>query len=607
MALIEMKYIQINIYIILLFLFGCRTLNLHSETLYQKEKVIVISNDASNQVALAAKDLQQHIQLATSEFIPIIRDTSVGILNDKYLICVGISNYNRGEYDSIANSLSYDEILLKSDSNKLEILGNPKSNLPSVHYAVSHLIEFLFDARWFYPGIKGTSLKKNTEFVIPSIDVRWKPELPMRIIGHSKNIDDSTRLWLIHHRLGAVDTLNYNHSFKDWYPELLPYLSKKPATLIKDKNEIDEYREGYIKFRFQDKGFRNAVVSRWYKQGKPGIYNISLPDGHGYDSSTVQDVDPIALWNGKISVTKPYLDFCQYVDKEINKGTNKTRFFIYSYSAYNKMPNDYLFDGGNFIVSYVSYTMDSIDLNNWRLWNRSGATMILRPNWWMKGYFTSYAPYERQGHFFEEILKEDMKGFYIDILKEQWASHGFEYYLIARLTYSGKSYEEIEAEYTDFYGPYKNRVSKYLKLSETLFWSELIGENGSHKNFVKRNRGEYQEFNTTIDINDLYKLKSILIGDAELDETEPYDSRLLWLSSSVETSIDLLNYYSTNFKVQSKESTIKLIDDLRNREKSNPYCYNTEKFIRYYVLPFKYNNYTRDEYEINLKKLSGKN
>lgn len=560
---------------------------------------IVIADSADESIHRAAFDFQYHIKKSTGAILPIQIDRTVTVSKNGVYLFIGASKLT-GPFAEKASALQPDEFLIHSNDKQLFILGHPQAKLPVLHYGVSYLLERLLDAKWFFPGDFGTSVQQLQDIALPIIDIAWRPSIAMRLFGHSRDIDDSTKLWLIHHRLGAIDTLNYPHGFKDWYPDLLPYVSIKPFDPKRPKKKQQrEYREQYVKFRMNDPGLRAAVVKQWVKQGKPPVYNLSLPDGHGYDSSLIPAAEPRALWAGEVDVTTPYLQFCESIDQSINAGRRESLLYILAYAAYHRFPVGYDFDGDNFIVAYVSYSLDQTDRENWERWNATGATMILRPNWWHKGHFTSYAPYKREIEFVNYAKQNGMQGFFMDILRRQWAAQGFQYYAIARLSYTNLTYEQVRKEYLSFFGSYATQVDQYLSASETLYFERLVTSEGKHKYPVKD--GKFQEFVNLYYPDEMNQLGQLVNVANSQKSNLVFFKRMQWLKSGHELAQSLLNYYKVNSSNPSAKRTIDLIGEIRENSKRFPYSYDAEYVIKKYVLPFEHAKYSRTDYNKSLR------
>jgi hypothetical protein len=112
-------------------------------------------------------------------------------------------------------------------------------------------------------------------------------------------------------------------------------------------------------------------------------------------------------------------------------------------------------------------------------WQRIGATVIMRPNFWFVGYAAPYMPLHEAGRFWEHALDTGIIGWYSNMLG-YWGSQGPYYYLVTRLcARPDLTVDEVLDEYTSAYGAAAPAIDDYLtyweRVTEEADWPDWAG------------------------------------------------------------------------------------------------------------------------------------
>jgi hypothetical protein len=103
----------------------------------------------------------------------------------------------------------------------------------------------------------------------------------------------------------------------------------------------------------------------------------------------------------------------------------------------------------------------------WIGWQKSGATVHYRPNWFLDGYTMPLVYMHQFADAFQFYASHGMAGTDFDTLQGQWAAQGPNLYLLARIHVRPEApVDELLAEYYDAFGPAAGAVKEYWEYWE---------------------------------------------------------------------------------------------------------------------------------------------
>ncbi len=554
---------------------------------------VVIAKDAPVYVQEAAKDLVWHLKKSTNKEYPIVHDTEFGSLPPKTrIIAVGKSLATK-ELEKEISQLEPEEFLIKTVGSKLILVANDNEEKPAVHYAVCHFLEKSIGAKWLWPGEEGTFLETKSSIETDNWDFRWKSKLEQRTMFSDVlyvRLPSEVKRWLIRHRIHNKSKYKTAHAFHGWEEKYPHLVATDPVPFRKNKDH------NQIKFKINSPEFLEVVVQDFKNQPSNGIYHIAPPDGRGFEPSLLPDKDPLKVWRGDYSLTEHYLKFWSALDKKINYPKKQTDFLSNIYSSYYIFPENYTWDGRNFVFNYVCrlYPYQE-ETENWNRWRSTGAKLILRPNWFGKGMFTCLSNYDEQFEFFEFAKQNGMAGFYFDVLQNMWSTKGFQYYVIARMSYSDKSLYQIKEEYYEVFGDFANPIKEYQNYCNKLY-NKIVGTDPQKSKEITGSKG-FEGFAQHVNEKDIAAMQAILAKTNLNKLTEQQKKAALWYLSGFELSKKTFEYSKQIVKnPNDKKISVKFIQELDKLSKAYPYSFD-HKRVSGAVSKYKKSGYQKEDHK----------
>ena len=210
---------------------------------------IIVAEQASENAAFAANELQQYVKKISGAELPIYLD-SQKIMHHAPLVLVGRSQFTDTLGlkipDGVTPSLREEGYVIRTVGERLVLAGNDTYPYYGTRYAVDDLLGRL-GVRWFLPGDYGEVVPTMATIAVGNLNVVEQPDFPMRSFWtHSKpgtNMGQERELWMIRNRL--------NPRSPDWFG--VPSDGSLQNYLPKDK--VKEYPEW---FALEADGSRNA-------------------------------------------------------------------------------------------------------------------------------------------------------------------------------------------------------------------------------------------------------------------------------------------------------------------------------------------------------------
>lgn len=456
--------------------------------------VIVVGAKPTPTEALAAQELQWHINKMSGAMLPITPKPPGGVVP----IYVGRSASAVGVN---ATDLTLEHYRLVSGPEWIAIAGRDGSRSERVDdplsvsvvqtgtlFGVYHLLDNVLGVRWVWPGEDGVFVPQRRTIVIPALSVTDGPKLLQRHMRATRSrrrrkktlgtlegvgiVDDKIAdrlereelLWLRRHRMGRREQFGFGHSFTGWWKKHGKTHPEYFATL---HNREQPYpQEGRVKLCVSNPAVIEQIVADWKARGANWHVRACPNDSRAYCTcdncrrwdmpikTTPDDVDKSVL-------TYRYVKFWQILAEKA--AAINTNVFVcgYAYSNYRQPPDGVKLPP-NVILGYVGGRGDEAQ-EEWRKWAETGVKLYFRPNWFHAGHNAFYTPIHEAVRFMAYAHANSMLGTDFDSLLGHYATQGPYYYAVARVqTRPDLSAEQIIDEYCRAFGPASGEIRKYV-------------------------------------------------------------------------------------------------------------------------------------------------
>lgn len=507
----------------------------------QARAVVVLPDKSLPAQELAARELIYHVHKATGAELPLCRETD-SPSGMKYPVYVGPCRAAKAA-GLDAEGLPPSGHLVKTTGNALFLLGKDRNrgaigsywtaDWQGTLYAVYDFLESEMGVRWLWPGELGEHIPMRTTLAVAAIDRRGHPrfrEACLRPAGSKDaprpgwssplahaSYHEAQKLFLIRHRFGAVENLDYGHAFSRYWarfekthPEFfnqLPDGTRRP---------LDGFPGGdRITMCVSEPGFWKQVVADWVGKSERRPENVpyrpyvnacendtpgmcTCPRCRSWDASDLRfhlhpywgngiiphnsrrftlaeapwgEVDP---GSGKAveppSVSDRYARFYIELLREARKVDPAARVAGYAYANYWKAPVTHDLDLNGVLVIYVPavgfpYTakMSAEFRANWDGWRKLGAELMLRPNLTHAGANLPIFYARQLAADFSYAAARGMAGTAFDSLLGAWSAQGPTLYTLTRIHERPDwPVDRILDEYYAAFGPAEQAVRAYF-------------------------------------------------------------------------------------------------------------------------------------------------
>jgi hypothetical protein len=128
----------------------------------------------------------------------------------------------------------------------------------------------------------------------------------------------------------------------------------------------------------------------------------------------------------------------------------------------------------------------------WLGWQRSGATVYYRPNWFLDGYSMPHVYMHQFADAFQFYARHGMAGTYFDSLQGQWAAQGPNLYLLARIHVRPDApVDRLLDEFYSGFGPARDAVRAYFD-----YWEDysLKNRDRAAQSIKTRRDGKFRRY-----------------------------------------------------------------------------------------------------------------
>ena len=514
---------------------------------HEPAAIIILPEEPFPIATFAADELVYHVKKATGVTLEIVHEPLESPLEGP-AVYIGTTQAAL-DAGILPVGLSSEAVMLRTVGDNLYIVGNDMKGDPfstrmthsGTLWGVYEILERYLGVRWLWPGTLGEFVPDAEAIAIPPLDETVVPRFNQRLLRpglgprgfteanermaftpevREQYAKDQTR-FLRRHRMGMSDDSYYaqpssgsGHSFEGWWEEygeehpewfqMLPNGKRGPA---------DPNRPNRVTMCVSNEGLHAEIVRRWQE------FRLKYPDqpvniGVGEnDGSGMCVCEKCLEWNGPppdlanlppglersyepTQASNRYARFLEAVRSRAAEVDPNVRVHMYAYVNYFWAPDPATKLHPNIVIGFVPWfrwagwfprteAEQEWIKDQWLGWQRAGASVYYRPNWFLDGYTMPLVYMHQFADAFQFYAQHGMTGTDFDSLQGQWAAQGPNLYALARIhVRPAMPIDEILDEYYAAFGPAAPAVKDYFN-----YWEEYAIANSPRSAEAIRSRG----------------------------------------------------------------------------------------------------------------------
>ena len=460
----------------------------------KSEGVIVIPADADPVEQFAARELQTYLRKITGVTLPVVKGKTTARTGYRLWRATGLTFAQDAQPDSWRSQLKdgFLEIAGVDGPGEETNTRNPAGTL----FGVYAYLQNSLGVRWLWPGEDGEYIPRKTGITLaPMIPSEFRFQLTNA--GPNLEVKDP-ELFRWYRRV-----MNYRenqreihagklqgHAFVFW-PEKYGKQHPEWFALIKGVRRTDKRTTMCV----SDPQLQDEIVRCWYeiqsKSDRPLAVNIKEND---YQMRC--ECDKCRSWDGPDdrgptgryfrykNVSERYCRFAMEVWKRASKLRQDAQVSFFAYHGNVYAPRKVKLNEHCLVAlvpdlpfprtpEHTKFLRQEYDL-----WKVSGATLTLRPNYFLGGYVMPEIWYDEFADEFKYLCKLGLAGFRFDGSTGSFAVNGLNRYVMARLAQDPSlNAEALKEEYVAGFGPAAPAVREYLD-----FWHKYTKDNAQRIN-----------------------------------------------------------------------------------------------------------------------------
>lgn len=518
---------------------------------------IVIPADANSVEQVAAVELTEHVKLVSGVTLPTRKGTATGT-------AVPIRLGRAAKIDLTGLTVCQGRICVTAEA--VDIAGVDgaggalqRTTPAGTLFGVYEFIERELGVRWLWPGdlgrwaprTKTVTVREQERTVRPMAFSEWRTSSNPAVWARRENavkFDREQNQWLRRHRFGVVGGLTKGHAFTDYSARFHGSHPEFFNVLPDGRRESDPFycygNKTMISMCVTEPEFVRQVVADWVASGMTNdILNANENDTAGKcccarclaADRTGDDEGRLARARAKFaakdpkwyralgSVTDRYVAFYKAVLDEGLKVTPGCRIIAGIYANYSEPPSDGTTLGDRVVLRYCPpimypWTVKKLDdfKRIWSGWSKTGAQLMMRPNFLLDGYNFPLVYYRWFAQCFDYAHAHGLAAQDYDSLTGMYGANGLTLYVVAGKNGNpSASVEELENDYFAAFGRAADRIRAYIRHFEE------VTERGATTDFgpTYTMEGGHWEIFFTI-AHKMFTKDVMLKGFALLDEAD---------------------------------------------------------------------------------------
>lgn len=493
---------------------------------------IVIPDGNSAMAKKCVEELNYHIKIATGTTLPVVKASGRDKSKPAIVLCTPPANAAEyGKPNGFAIQVSGKDIHIFGDDLdgggfiwywRDDAFDKKKGAFTryGTLFGVYEFLEKAFGVRWLWPGKLGEYIPKTANAVWNDDVLTGQQKLMHSRIRYQpwrrsvkawsgpkakREFEQATYIWILRNRMVRAESMEYGHSYTDWYKKyskihpdifnLLPngkrvsdpyYCYGAPSVIsmcISNPKIIDlklqqwqahRARLPFVNLAENDTGLK-CICSACLALDVPNPTDqIDFANRVAIATKRFQAKDP--KWYLSLgSLTDRYCVFYNKALAEAKKIDPDAKAVIYAYGNASKPPVKARVSK-DIIAEYVPrieypWRKEQRETfrREWKAWCEAGASMFLRPNYTLRGHNFPIYYADEIAEDFSFAWKNGLVGTDFDSLTGQYATQGLQTYVCARIHMKGYlSKEEIFSEYFRAFGPAEKEVRAYYAYLKSL-------------------------------------------------------------------------------------------------------------------------------------------
>lgn len=499
--------------------------------------VIVIPINALSVVQYAAQELCWHVEKASGARLTIVAEDRVKSSQTQRIYLGECSETRKVGVDP--SKLPVNASIIRVIGDSMFLAGRDGKGAPPLNdvepmgtlFAVYEWLDTQMAVRWLWPGELGTHVpaRKTITSGPEGEKVRNPPFIhtKLRIGGNDQCIREMS-VWLRRHRFARPVSFEYGHAFTKYWERFGKTHPEYFALRQDGKREPLDQRHNLVQMCVSNSDLHKQIIADWLEQRKrkpslPWINGVEN-DKRGIDPSCTCEMctswDPKAkIEAAPISLSDRYAKFWLALQKEGRKYDPEATVAGYAYAGYSVPPvktklNDHIII---WIVPPYYFPLSGNDMSDfrklWDGWAKTGARLVLRPNYFLEGYCMPYVFSKQFGEEFKYAHEHGLIGTDFSSLTGMWGVQGPNLYMLGRLhAQPDMKVSAVLKEYYAGFGPAAKQISAYFD-----YW-ERVTQN-KNKAWDKNNGGGWSKMSYAGD--SIYTPKTFqggykLLADARL-------------------------------------------------------------------------------------------
>lgn len=495
---------------------------------------IILPNHASGVVEYAAKELQSHVEAATGARLPILRESDERTPRASIYLGPAAAADVAG-LDLAALPANGFRIVTTEDALYLagkDGDGDPleKDSIPmGTLFAVYRWLDEQLGVRWLWPGAHGTVIPRTPTVSLAPGQQTVNPWSIHSRLRNFVKVEDmpakaEVNAWMLRQSMARPVDLDYGHAYGKYWEEFgkehPEYFALRPDG---QRGPLDK-RTNLVQMCVSNPGLHAQIIRDWQrkKEVEPRRPWVNGIENDRRNEDPFCGCEACLAWDGPedAGAAKSYSDryarFWLSLQDAARGFTADPKVIGYAYSDYAKAPRQTRLNPGIVVgvVPSLRYPVDAETRKNfrqtWTEWNGTGASLFLRPNYFLYGYAMPYIYARQFGEDFKFAKDHGMIGTDFDSLTGMWGVQGPNLYMLGRLhARPDLKVEAVLEEYYSGFGPAKDAVREYFD-----YWEEVT--RGFDSDFGSRNGGGWGMVSKAGDL--VYTPEALAKGRAILDK-----------------------------------------------------------------------------------------